>query len=44
MQDAISKSKEKRVSFVSHWVAVNLATARGIALSASNEFGVPLWI
>src|ERR1700692_4703599 len=42
MQDAISKSKEKRISLVSHLVASNLATARDIAISASNEFGVPL--
>jgi type IV pilus assembly protein PilB len=42
MQDAIVKSKEKRVSLVTHLVAVNLATARDIAISASNEFGVPL--
>ena len=42
MQDAITKSKEKRVNLVSHLVASNLATARDIAISASNEFGVPL--
>src|SRR5580692_6034532 len=42
MQDAIGKSKEKRISLVSHLVAANLATARDIAISASNEFGVPL--
>src|ERR1700761_4472021 len=42
IQDAISKSKEKRVSLVSQLVAMNLATARDIAISASNEFGVPL--
>src|SRR5260221_9713111 len=42
MQDAIAKSKEKRLSLVSHLVAANLATARDIAISASNEFGVPL--
>src|ERR1700684_2403364 len=42
MQDAIAKSKEKRVSLVTHLVAANLATARDIAISASNEFGVPL--
>jgi type IV pilus assembly protein PilB len=42
MQEAITKSKEKRLSLVSHLVAANLATARDIAISASNEFGVPL--
>jgi type IV pilus assembly protein PilB len=42
MQDAIAKSKEKRISLVSHLVAANLASARDIAISASNEFGVPL--
>src|ERR1700692_3619066 len=42
MQDAIARSKEKRLSLVSHLVASNLATARDIAISASNEFGVPL--
>ena len=42
MQDAIQKSKEKRVSLVTHLVTTNFATARDIAISASNEFGVPL--
>jgi len=42
MQDAIVKSKEKHVSLVTHLVGANLATARDIAISASNEFGVPL--
>src|SRR6202451_2950602 len=42
MQDAIAKSKEKRLSLVTHLVTSNLATARDIAISASNEFGVPL--
>ncbi len=42
MQDAIAKSKEKRVSLVTQLVAMNLATARDIAISAANEFGVPL--
>ncbi len=42
MQDAIAKAKEKRVNLVTHLVATNLATARDIAISASNEFGVPL--
>ncbi len=42
MQDAIAKSKEKRVSLVTHLVSANLTTARDIAISASNEFGVPL--
>src|ERR1700736_5820274 len=42
MQDAIARSKEKRLNLVSHLVASNLATARDIAVSASNEFGVPL--
>src|ERR1700689_632856 len=42
MQDAVAKSHEKRISLVTHLVASNLATARDIAISASNEFGVPL--
>src|SRR5216683_6855337 len=42
MQDAIAKSREKRTSLVTHLVASNLTTARDIAISASNEFGVPL--
>src|SRR5260370_11474954 len=42
MQDAIARSKEKRLSLVTHLVSANLATARDIAISASNEFGVPL--
>ena len=42
MQDAIAKAKEKRVNLVTHLVTTNLATARDIAISASNEFGVPL--
>src|ERR1700735_4904176 len=42
MQDAIAKSKEKRISLVTHLVSSSLATARDIAISASNEFGVPL--
>ncbi|MGH8338181.1 MAG: ATPase, T2SS/T4P/T4SS family, partial [Gammaproteobacteria bacterium] len=42
MQDAIARAHEKRLSLVTHLVAANLATARDIAISASNEFGVPL--
>src|SRR3984893_18432848 len=42
MQDAIVKSREKRISLVTQLVGSNLATARDIAISASNEFGVPL--
>src|SRR6202795_4581543 len=42
MLDAVARSKEKRLSLVTHLVAANLATARDIAISASNEFGVPL--
>src|SRR5271169_490981 len=42
MHDAIAKSKERRVNLVTHLVTSNLATARDIAISASNEFGVPL--
>ncbi len=42
MQDAIAKAKEKRINLVTHLVSTNLATARDIAISASNEFGVPL--
>jgi type IV pilus assembly protein PilB len=42
MQDAIAKAKEKHSSLVTYLVTSNLATARDIAISASNEFGVPL--
>src|ERR1700733_8556589 len=42
MLDALAKAKEKRVNLVTHLVHSNLATARDIAISASNEFGVPL--
>ncbi len=42
MQEAIARAKEKHLNLVSHLVAANLATARDIAISASNEFGVPL--
>src|SRR5471032_126080 len=42
MQDSIAKSKEKRISLVTHLVTTSRATARDIAISASNEFGVPL--
>jgi type IV pilus assembly protein PilB len=42
MQDAIAKAKEKRANLVTHLVSMNLASARDIAISASNEFGVPL--
>ena len=42
MQDAIAKSKERHSSLVTYLVTSNLATARDIAISASNEFGVPL--
>src|ERR1700759_462615 len=42
MHDAIAKAKEKRANLVTHLVAANLASARDIAISASNEFGVPL--
>jgi type IV pilus assembly protein PilB len=42
MQDAIAKSKERRISLVTHLVTTSLATARDIAISAANEFGVPL--
>src|ERR1700734_53560 len=42
VQDGIAKAKEKRANLVTHLVATNLATARDIAISASNEFGVPL--
>src|SRR5208282_2357940 len=42
MQDAVAKAKERRQSLVTHLVTANLATARDIAISASNEFGVPL--
>src|ERR1700722_3541764 len=42
MQDAIAKAKEKRVNLVTHLVTSNLAGARDIAISAANEFGVPL--
>src|ERR1700749_3846769 len=42
MQDAIAKAKDKRTNLVTYLVSANLATARDIAISASNEFGVPL--
>src|ERR1700684_1570672 len=42
MQDAIARAKEKHSSLVSYIVTSSLATARDIAISASNEFGVPL--
>jgi type IV pilus assembly protein PilB len=42
MQDAIVKAKEKRANLVTYLVTANLASARDIAISASNEFGVPL--
>ena len=42
MHDAIAKAKEKRINLVTHLVTSNLAVARDIAISASNEFGVPL--
>src|SRR6202790_3727156 len=42
MHHAIARSKEKHVGLVSHLVATKLETAREIAISASNEFGVPL--
>src|SRR5271169_639002 len=42
MQDAISRAKEKRANLVTYLVNASLATARDIAISASNEFGVPL--
>ena len=42
MQDAIGRAREKRSSLVSFLVTNNMASARDIAISASNEFGVPL--
>src|SRR6202050_5400567 len=42
MQDAIARAKERRANLVTYLVTSNLATARDIAISASNEFGVPL--
>jgi len=42
MQDALARAKEKHSSLVTYLVTSNLATARDIAISASNEFGVPL--
>ncbi len=42
MHDAITRAKEKRVSLVTQLVTTSLASARDIAISASNEFGVPL--
>ena len=42
MQDAITRAKEKHINLVTFLVSANLATARDIAISASNEFGVPL--
>src|ERR1035441_761422 len=42
MEDALAQAKEKHVNLVTYLVTSNLATARDIAISASNEFGVPL--
>jgi type IV pilus assembly protein PilB len=42
MQEAIVNARNRRLTLVSHLVAANLASARDIATSASNEFGVPL--
>ena len=42
MQEALTRAKEGHQSLVTHLVNSNLATARDIAISASNEFGVPL--
>ncbi len=42
MQEALTRSKEGHQSLVTHLVNARLATARDIAISASNEFGVPL--
>ncbi len=42
MQDAIARAKEKRLSLVTFLVTNSMASARDIAISASNEFGVPL--
>jgi type IV pilus assembly protein PilB len=42
MQEAFVKAKERRISLVTHLVNSKFASARDIAISASNEFGVPL--
>ena len=42
MADAVAASRERKVQLV-HWlVSQNLASARDIAIAASQEFGVPL--
>ncbi len=42
MLEAIATAKERRVAVVSYLVEHNLADAREIAISAAQEFGVPL--
>src|ERR1700758_701995 len=42
MQDAVAKAKDKKINLVTYLVHSNLASARDIAISAANEFGVPL--
>jgi type IV pilus assembly protein PilB len=42
MTDAVVAARERKVHFVSWLVSQNLATARDIAIAASQEFGVPL--
>ena len=41
MQDAIARSKEKRLSLVTHLVAANLATARDIAALEKRSAALP---
>jgi type IV pilus assembly protein PilB len=42
MVDAVADAKERKVQLVNWLVSQNLASAREIAIAASQEFGVPL--
>jgi type IV pilus assembly protein PilB len=42
MSDAVAAARERKVQLVSWLVSQNLASARDIAIAASQEFGVPL--
>ena len=43
MTDALAAARERKVQIVSWIVSQNLASARDIAIAASQEFGVPLF-
>ena len=43
MLDAVTAARERKVSVVTQLVATGAASARDIALAASNEFGAPLF-